>query len=108
MAQIQIYYKNGNYEEFNSVLLPFADGYLLQNEFLKFDNIEDDGIIWERSFFATEEDDPEGEGGTIRQFQIVKPENLQKIEEIILNGNQAIKIPTFDTENEEIAENNEN
>ncbi len=108
MAQLQIYYKNGNYEEFNSVLLPFSDGYLLQNEFIKSDNIKEDGIIWERSYFATEEDDPEGEGGTIRQFQIIKPIDLDKIEAIVLNGNNQIIIPSDNQNNEdEINENDE-
>ena len=105
MAQIQVYYKNGNYEEFSTTILPFQDGYLLQNDFLKIENIKEEGIIWERSFFTFENEDPKGEGLTIQQFQIVKPETLPKIEMILLNGEQKIYI----NENEEvITENGKN
>lgn len=90
MASLHVYYKNGNYEEFSPTTLPFGDGYLIQNDFIKVDNIEDEGIVWERSFFATESDDPDGVGGTIRQFQLVKPEDLLKIELIMLNNTQQI------------------
>ena len=101
MASLHVYYKNGNYEEFSPTTLPFGDGYLIQNDFIKIDNIEDEGIVWERSFFATESDDPDGVGGTIRQFQLVKPEDLLKIELIMLNNTQQIypiNPPAEDTE----------
>ena len=103
MASLHVYYKNGNYEEFSPTTLPFGDGYLIQNDFIKVDNIEDEGIIWERSFFATEAEDPDGVGGTIRQFQLIKPEDLFKIEAIMINNTQQIYPLTPPTD--EIEEN---
>ena len=85
MASVQIYYKNGNYEEFSPTTLPSGDGYLLQNEFIQSDDIENKGVVWERSYFALAANEDEKDG-TLEQFQIVKPENLPKISNIILNN----------------------
>ena len=107
MASIQIYYKNGNYEEFSPTVLPFGDGYLLQNEFIQSDDIENKGVVWERSYFALT-DNKDEKDGTLEQFQIVKPENLPKISNIILNNNiQLYPAPNAEVEEADHVEDDE-
>ena len=102
MASIKVYYKNGDIEEFITTPLPFQDGYLIQNEFLQLHDIENDGILWERSFFAIEQEDPEGLGATIRQIQIVAPDKLPQIEIIFVDNMQVYPKPE-DTNDEDEA-----
>ena len=92
MATVLVYYKNGNVEEFSSTILPFGDGYLLQNDFIRVDDIENKGVLWERSFFATEQEDKEGLGATIRTFQIVAPYTLNTIDSIFVNSSQVFPL----------------
>lgn len=100
MATIAVYYNNGNYEEFSPTLLSFENGYILQNEFIKVDEIAEKGLIWERSYFTDEVEDPDNLGATIRQFQIIKPEDLNKIDQIILNSNIIVYPPSNHNEDE--------
>lgn len=110
MASIKVYYKNGDIEEFITTPLPFQDGYLIQNEFLQLHDIENDGILWERSFFATEQEDPEGLGATIRQIQIVAPDKLPQIEVIFVDNMQVYPKPedTNDEDNNNTESSNSN
>ncbi len=88
MPTLEVYYENGDYDSFSSTLLPFGDGYLIENERLLLDinTIEEEGIIWERDFFTSEDEDPEQDGKMIHRMQIVKPSELDKIALITLNG----------------------
>lgn len=105
MASISVYYQDGDFEEFTTTPLPFENGYLIQNEFIHVKDIESEGVVWERSFFAIEKEDPEGIGGTIRSIQIVPPENLYKIEGIFINNLQVY--PKAEDTNAEDEANNE-
>lgn len=105
MASISVYYQDGDFEEFTTTPLPFENGYLIQNEFIHVKDIESEGVVWERSFFAIEKEDPEGIGGTIRSIQIVPPENLYKIEGIFINNLQVY--PKAEDTNDEDEANTE-
>ena len=86
MITLSVNHKNDTYEEFTSTALPFVDGYLIQNDCVRFDDIKNLGVRWEVSFFAIEKEDKEGTGGTIRTNLIVPPEKLDSIDWIALNG----------------------
>ena len=85
---LEIYYKNGDYDSFSSTVLPFSDGFLLENErvILNLETILEEGIIWERDFFATQEIDDMQNGKVINRMQIVTPQELEKVALISLNG----------------------
>lgn len=110
MPTLEVYYENGDYDSFSSTVLPFGDGYLLENEriILDVNTILEDGIIWERDFFASEEEDPEQDGKIIHRMQIVKPAELEKVALIALNGkpyiareDDELKFIFFDNEQKE-------
>ena len=90
MASVQVYYKDGDYEEFTSTPLPFQEGYLIQNEFIVSGKLETEGLFWERSFFRAVEGDLGGERCSFCRLCLVEPEDVDKIELIMLNGFQQI------------------
>ena len=67
---------------------------------LRISDIEKNGVVWELSYFATKDEDPEDEGGTISTHTIVKPENLENISMIMMNGNIIYPPENFETEEE--------
>lgn len=92
MATLQIYYANGNYEEIVPTFLQFGEGFLLQDDYIIADNIEKNGIVWERAFWSSKGEDAEDEnaGVVVRKVQVVAPDTLPNIQAIALNGTNCI------------------
>ncbi len=88
MATLEIYYEDGRYESFSSTILSFQEDQIIENEriFLDLETMKEKGILWERDFFTYANGEEDQGGRTIETTQIIKPEELEFVGLISLNG----------------------
>ena len=90
MITLSIKYKNGDYREVTppeSSVANYND-LALRNDSLIIDDIENNGVIWQCSYLSTKLEEFEDVEKSIKEYQIVKPENLQFVSTICLNNKQ--------------------
>lgn len=84
---VQLYWENGSYERLKTTEMSFADGYYLDDAMLDICDYREKGVRIERCFFASEQEDPDGEGLCVQEASvIVKPELLGSLTAVRADG----------------------
>lgn len=84
---VQVFWENGNYDSFSGPPMVFGEGYLIDNQQFVMEDFKDKGLRFERSFWATPDEDEEGEGFRVCDARlIVSPEELERVELVVVDG----------------------
>ena len=85
MITLTLFHSNGDYEEISTSSQPFYDGYTIQRDCLILDDIEHNGILWQRLSYQTELEKMSNDKEILKEYCIVPSRNLQFIDAIFLN-----------------------